>query len=90
MENSLQKAILLIGGQVKTAAVLTEYHQRKGDIGRRIYQSHVWKWLRKSKNGIPAEYCRAIEHATNGAVTRFDLRPDVFGTPDDQPTEVAQ
>lgn len=28
---------------------------------------------------VPAEHCRAIEKVTNSAVTRYDLRPDVFG-----------
>ncbi len=27
----------------------------------------------------PANRCRAIEAATNGQVTRYQLRPDVFG-----------
>lgn len=34
-----------------------------------------WK-LRKS---VPAERCLRIEAATGGKVTRYDLRPDVFG-----------
>ena len=28
---------------------------------------------------VPAERCLPIEEATNGAVTRYELRPDVFG-----------
>lgn len=38
----------------------------------------VYKWW-KSNRGIPAEYCLKIEQATKGEVTRYDLRPDVFG-----------
>lgn len=34
-----------------------------------------WR-LRKQ---VPAEHCRAIEAATGRAVTRYELRPDVFG-----------
>jgi DNA-binding transcriptional regulator YdaS (Cro superfamily) len=41
----------------------------------------VYKWS-KSERGIPAEHCRTIECATKGAVTRYDLRPDVFGVSD--------
>lgn len=37
----------------------------------------VYKWEKSER--IPAEYCRAIEQATNGKVTRYELRPDVFG-----------
>lgn len=28
---------------------------------------------------VPAEYCRRLEHATGGKVTRYQMRPDVFG-----------
>lgn len=37
----------------------------------------VYKW--ENAGRIPAEHCRAIEESTNGQVTRYDLRPDVFG-----------
>lgn len=33
------------------------------------------------KSRIPAERCVEIEIATNGAVTRAELRPDVFAAP---------
>ena len=37
--------------------------------------SSVSQWA-SGKRPIPAERCPAIERATNGAVTRRDLRPD--------------
>ena len=37
----------------------------------------VYKWEKSGR--IPAEYCRAIEEASHGVVTRYELRPDVFG-----------
>lgn len=37
----------------------------------------VYRWVKRGKP--PAQYCLAIEEATGGAVTRYDLRPDVFG-----------
>lgn len=40
----------------------------------------VYKW-EKSERGVPIEHCRVIEDATNGAVTRHDLRPDIFDAP---------
>jgi DNA-binding transcriptional regulator YdaS (Cro superfamily) len=43
-----------------------------------VRQQHVWNWLNRDKR-VPAEYCLPIERATHGAVTRYDLRPDVFG-----------
>lgn len=38
----------------------------------------VFKWTQDGVM-VPAERCVAIELATDGAVTRYDLRPDVFG-----------
>jgi DNA-binding transcriptional regulator YdaS (Cro superfamily) len=38
----------------------------------------IYKWEKSGQ--VPSEYCRKIEIATDGAVTRYDLRPDVFGT----------
>lgn len=28
---------------------------------------------------VPAEYCRKLERACEGEVTRYQMRPDVFG-----------
>lgn len=36
----------------------------------------VYKWLRF---GVSAERALSIERATQGAVTRYELRPDIFG-----------
>lgn len=38
----------------------------------------VFKWLH-GVCAVPAGRCMAIEESVNGAVTRYDLRPDVFG-----------
>lgn len=37
----------------------------------------VNQWVKAGH--VPAERCRSIEEATRGRVTRYDLRPDVFG-----------
>lgn len=34
-------------------------------------------WRQRGK--VPVERCLAIEQATGGKVTRYELRPDVFG-----------
>lgn len=47
-----------------------------------IKQGHVWHWLNKSRS-VPADYVLTIEEATGGAVTRHELRPDIFGKPAD-------
>lgn len=38
----------------------------------------VWQWV-NNKRPVAAQHCIAIETATSGAVTRYELRPDVFG-----------
>lgn len=43
-----------------------------------VYQSYVSK-LKRGDGMVPAERCRQIEELTNGAVTRAELRPDIFG-----------
>jgi len=63
--SAIEKAISLSGSQ-------SELARRVG-----VRQGTLWKWLKK---GIaPAEHVLAIERATNGKVTRYQLRPDVFG-----------
>jgi len=64
----LKKAIEIAGGQKALAEKL----------GVPIKQQHVWKWLHKTKDGPPAKYVIPIEQATNGQVTRYDLRPDIY------------
>lgn len=43
-----------------------------------VLPQHINNW---KKRGVPADRCIAIEEATQGKVTRYDLRPDVFGAP---------
>lgn len=60
---SLQKAVALSGGQAALATRLD------------VKQQHVWNWLNRG-GFVPPEHCARIELATDGAVTRRDLRPD--------------
>lgn len=39
-----------------------------------VSQQAITNW--KSRGVVPVEHCTAIEVATNGSVTRKDLRPD--------------
>lgn len=66
MTDQLRKAIAIVGGQTALARA----------IG--LQQPHVWYWLNKGCP-VPAEHCAAIERATEGKVSRHDLRPDLFG-----------
>lgn len=63
---ALKQAIEVAGTQQKLAAL----------IGKQ--QGHVAKWLHRDRK-VPAEMCLPIERATGGKVTRYDLRPDIFG-----------
>lgn len=64
-------------GITKAAEVAGSLNALARKIGRR--QSTLWSWAVSGKP--PAEVCGEIEAATNGAVTRYDLRPDIFGPP---------
>lgn len=73
-ETPLEKAIRICGGQSALA----------DKIGKT--QQHVSYW-RTAKNGVPPEHARAIEIATGGAVTRHDLRPDIFDSAQSEPAQ---
>lgn len=64
--NLLQKAINKAGSQQALAAA----------IG--VSQQHVSYLMTKARR-IPAEIAIAVERATDGEVSRNELRPDIFG-----------
>lgn len=66
-QTPLQKAIEEAGSQ----SALAEKINRA--------QGHVYYWLHHAKNGVPPDAAIEIEKALGGAVTRHDLRPDIFG-----------
>ena len=70
----LQKAIEIVGSQAKLAE----------KIG--VNQQLVSYWRNGSVNGVPPRFALAIEKATDGAVKRADLRPDIW---DDEPEQGA-
>jgi DNA-binding transcriptional regulator YdaS (Cro superfamily) len=39
-------------------------------------QQVIQYWL---KAGVPAQHCIAVEKACSGVVSRYKLRPDIFG-----------
>lgn len=63
--NPLDRVIDILGSQEELAAVLG------------IKSPSISGW--RQRNKVPSERCLAIEQATGGQVTRYDLRPDVFG-----------
>jgi DNA-binding transcriptional regulator YdaS (Cro superfamily) len=85
----LLKSVELVGGQVKLAAEIRIWHAQNGTVVK-VAQAHVWNWLNSESPTPPAEHCRAIEEITNGAVTRYELRPDVFGASADRESNQTQ
>jgi DNA-binding transcriptional regulator YdaS (Cro superfamily) len=74
--NPLDKAINHAGG-------VTALAEKLG-----VRQSVVSNWRTRGDDPrVPAERCIAIEQATLGEVTRYELRPDVFGDAPAKPAE---
>jgi len=61
----LERVIEILGSQEGLAATLG------------IKSPSISGWRNRKK--VPADRCIAIENAVEGRVTRYDLRPDVFG-----------
>lgn len=72
----IAKAIRLKGSQQKLA-------EAAGCSQQQI------SYLMKDAAGISAEMALRIERATDGAVTRHELRPDIYG-PAPQPTPTSE
>lgn len=63
---ALDRACALMGSQLALATSL------------KIRSPSISDWRKRGR--VPVERCGDIEVATRGLVTRYDLRPDVFGT----------
>jgi DNA-binding transcriptional regulator YdaS (Cro superfamily) len=68
MNQIIQKAIDSVGSQAALARAI--------GVSSAFVNDMV-----SGKKPVPAERCIAIESATGATVTRYDLRPDVFGEP---------
>ena len=67
--SSIQRACDAVGSPSKLAQA----------IG--VNRQFVHQWLHGARP-VPPARCISIEKATGGTVTRYELRPDVFGDPD--------
>ena len=67
--DGLNRAIQFFGSQQALAAWV--------GLGSSMAISQ-WK-----KRGVPAKYCQRIQLGTNNKITVHDLRPDIFGPPDE-------
>jgi DNA-binding transcriptional regulator YdaS (Cro superfamily) len=66
--NALDQAVVVMGTQSRLAQA----------IGIRSPSISGWRAVGK----VPIARCEAIERATSGAVTRSDLRPDIWSPED--------
>jgi DNA-binding transcriptional regulator YdaS (Cro superfamily) len=44
-----------------------------------VYRQTVERWKRTGK--VSAQHVLAVEAATGGRITRYELRPDIYGAP---------
>lgn len=65
--NSIELACIAVGSQAALARA----------IG--VWPQAVHQWI-EGERPVPSKQCIPIEEATGGKVTRYDLRPDIFGT----------
>jgi len=61
----LKRAVKICGGQSALARI----------VGTK--QQNVWNWINRDAR-VPAEHVINIELATDGAVSRHNLRPDIY------------
>lgn len=68
---AIKRAVKLAGGQVALAKRVAEI------TGKPVRQPYVWNWLNRDAELSP-EWVIPIETATDGRVTRHQLRPDIY------------
>jgi len=68
MTHPVKRASAIVGSQRALASMLD------------IDPSFVSQWVSGHRK-VPPNYCGHIEAMTDGAVTREQLRPDIFGPP---------
>ncbi|WP_211475128.1 transcriptional regulator [Collimonas humicola] len=68
MERGIAKAVRLAGSQTALGKLV------------RVSPQAVQKWV--ARGIVPARRCRVVEKALSGAVTRYELNEEAFGSPD--------
>lgn len=66
MKSPIQRAVAIVGTQAALATTL------------KVSAGMVSQWM-SGHRPVAANHCLAIERATGGKVTRYELAPDVFG-----------
>lgn len=70
----IQLAVAAVGGQAQLARALSAERPEDAPIPAAL----VWQWV-QGRRPVAPQHCLPIEKVTDGKVTRYDLRPDVFG-----------
>jgi DNA-binding transcriptional regulator YdaS (Cro superfamily) len=70
---AIERAVAAAGGQAELARRLTVIMSKP----KPVTQQQVWNWLFRDSE-VPAEYIIPIEKAIESAVTRHELRPDIY------------
>jgi DNA-binding transcriptional regulator YdaS (Cro superfamily) len=70
MKEALEKAVCVVSSQSELARRLAKLTNRP------VRQGHVWKWIRAGR--VPPDMAIPVEKATDGKVTRHELRPDLY------------
>lgn len=70
-KTAFKRAVKLIGSQQKVAEV----------VG--VSQPSVCYIVNTAAAKVPAEWCLPVERATDGAITRHQLRPDLYPKDED-------
>lgn len=65
--DALKRAIRLLGNRYRFAKA----------VGASYNNVQHWEKLDR-RFAVPADWCRAVEAATGGVITRVDLRPDLY------------
>ena len=73
MSQQLYQNPFVIKAIAACAGSQTELARR---CGGRVKQGHIWRWLHARK--LTAEACAALESGSGGAVTKAQMRPDLF------------
>lgn len=63
---AITKAVAAVGSNSALAAAIN------------VHESAISLW-KTGRRAVPPQHCIPIELATDGAVTRYELRADVFG-----------
>lgn len=71
METGIEKAVRLAGNQTALS------HLLKDGCGIEVTPQAVQKWV--AQGYVPSNRCRPIETVLKGAVTRYELNPEIFG-----------